>query len=260
MKKINSLIFNAFLIAFTITTISCSEKSVSKSESADAFVSAKSAYNDGLYEVAIQKLSEYKSKYPYSKFAVEADLLIANCHYELGNFEEAAISYKHFIRLHPNHEKVEFSMYRVGESYWKEAPDDIDREQEYTKKAIREWSKLLAQYQNSSYADKAKKYITAGRRRIASNLVFIGNFYCKQKIYHACAYRFSEIVAQYRQFSDIRKVALEKLYISFTELAKIKEQNPNSDSNIYFKRLSATELREKAEQFNTLLKKENMAQ
>ena len=99
--------FTYFLILCAFLTISCSEKSTIKPDAADAFVSAKEAYNDGLYEIAIQKLSEYKSKYPYSNYAVEADLLIASCHYQLGNFEEAAISYKHFISLHPNHPKVE---------------------------------------------------------------------------------------------------------------------------------------------------------
>lgn len=259
MKKVNSMIFSGFLILCAILTISCSEKSTTKPDAADAFVSAKAAYNDGLYEIAIQKLSEYKSKYPYSNYAVEADLLIANCHFELGNFEEAAISYKHFIRLHPNHEKVEESLYKIGESYWKEAPDDVDREQEYTKKAIKEWSRLLAKYPNSSFAKEARKNIEKGRRRIAGNLVFIGNFYCKQEIYHACAYRFSQIITEFRQFPDVRKVALEKLYLSFEELAKIKSHNPNSDSNIYFKGLSAKELRDKSQQFKALLDKDNAA-
>ena len=105
MKSFNILKLPIFLILCVFLTISCSEKGSDKPSSADAFVTAKEAYNDGLYEIAIQKLSAYKSKYPYSKFAVEADLLIADCHYQLGNYEEAAISYKHFIRLHPKHPK-----------------------------------------------------------------------------------------------------------------------------------------------------------
>ena len=67
------------------------------------------------------------------------------------------------------------------------------------------------------------------------------------------------IITEFRQFPDVRKVALEKLYLSFEELAKIKSHNPNSDSNIYFKGLSAKELRDKSQQFKALLDKDNAA-
>ena len=233
MKSFNILKLPIFLILCVFLTISCSEKGSDKPSSADAFVTAKEAYNDGLYEIAIQKLSAYKSKYPYSKFAVEADLLIADCHYQLGNYEEAAISYKHFIRLHPKHPKVEMSLYRVGESYWNEAPGDIDREQEYTKRAMKEWNLLLSRYPGGKYAKEAKAKVKIGKKRIAANQVFIGSFYCKQEIYHACAYRFLEIAQKYKEFPDIYKVSVEKLYISFRELAKIKGKSPDSDTNLF---------------------------
>ena len=152
--------------------------------------------------MAIQKLSAYKAKYPYSKFSISADLLIADCHFQLGNYEESAISYKHFIRLHPNHESVDMSLYRVGESYWKEAPDDVDREQEYTKRAIKEWTQLITKFPGSKYSELAKHKIKKGKKRIAENLAFVGSFYCKQKIYHACAYRF------FRNCSRIQRVSV----------------------------------------------------
>ena len=99
----------------------------------------------------------------------------------------------------------------------------------------------FSKYPNSSFAKEAK---SKGQkvRRIAGNLVFIGNFYCKQEIYHACAYRFSQIITEFKEFPDVIKICLEKLYLSFGELAKIKSHNPDSDSNIYFKGLSAKSL------------------
>src|SRR5690606_40263897 len=65
-------------------------------------------------------------------------------HYELGQFTEAALAYEQFVKLHPKHPQVDYSLFRVGESYWQDSPEEIDREQEYTLKAIDEWQKLIA--------------------------------------------------------------------------------------------------------------------
>ena len=68
-----------------------------------------------------------KQKYPFSKFAVLAELGIADTQFARGNYTEAIDSYKSFSRLHPTHEKVEdgYVAFRICESYYKDMPEDV---------------------------------------------------------------------------------------------------------------------------------------
>ena len=68
-----------------------------------------------------------KQKYPFSKYAVLAELALADTQFARGNYTEAIDSYKSFARLHPTHEKVEdgYVAFRICESYYKDMPDDM---------------------------------------------------------------------------------------------------------------------------------------
>ena len=178
----NSLIIS-ILALFPIILTSCVEKTTDPNDPASAFAAAREPYDDENYEMALQKLGEFKSRFPYSKLTALSELYIANCQYELGRYEEAAVSYEQFATLHPRHEKVPFAMYRIGESYWVDAPEEVDREQEFTLRSLEEWGTLVEKFPNSDYAKKALKNIAIGKRRLAGSVEFIAKFYCKLEIY-----------------------------------------------------------------------------
>lgn len=244
----------AFIFLCTMVLISCKEKSYDPEQPADVFAAAVKPYNDGLYDIALQKLGQFKSRFPYSAYSAKADLYIANAHYELANYQEAAVAYSQFIKLHPRNENVDFARFRIGLSYWTEAPEEIDREQEFTEKAIEQWRDLLLLHPKSKYSKEASEKIALGKKRIAQSNEFIMNFYCKQEKYHACAFKAVSILENYKEFPEIRQSALKKAALSFDKLSKIKEENPDSDTNIYFKTMTAKQLKEKAETFRKAVK------
>ena len=244
-----------FALIIIVTYTSCSEKESNPQSPADAFAEAREYYDDENFELALQKLGQFKSRFPYSKFAVLAELFIANSHFELGNYEEAAIEYKQFVRLHPKHEKNPFVMFRVGESYWIDAPEEIDRDQELTQTAIDEWKNLVRRYPQSQYAKRAKIKMKEGNRRIAESHRFVADFYCKMEIYHACAYRFIQLLETYPQYPDLKKHALLSASEAFSLLADIKKEEPQSDKNIFFKSMGEGQLRAKSLKFKKLAAK-----
>src|SRR6185312_11564391 len=152
-----------FLLLLAGFLTSCAEKEFDPNNPEKSYSIAKEPYDDGNYEIALTKLGEFKSRFPYSKYATEAELLIANSQFELGHYTEAALAYEQFVKLHPRHPKADFAEFRVGESYWQDAPEEIDREQDYTLKAIKEWGKLLEKMPDSPYAKKAKELIAKGK-------------------------------------------------------------------------------------------------
>src|SRR5215216_4418922 len=77
-------------------------------------LTAKQNYDKGLAEMkdenypeATRFFSFVKQKFPFSKYAVLAELALADTQFTRGAYQEAIDAYKTFARLHPTHEKVE---------------------------------------------------------------------------------------------------------------------------------------------------------
>jgi outer membrane protein assembly factor BamD len=234
--------------------VSCSEKEFDPNDPKKSFGIAKEPFDDGYYEEALRRLGEFKARFPYSQFASEAELLMADTHFLLGHFGEAALAYDAFVKLHPKHPKTVYALYRIAESYWEDAPEEPSREQEYTERAITQWKEVIEKFPQSEYASKAKDMVVKGRRRLAASIQFIARFYCKQKIWHSCAYRYTELLDKYPEQKDMANEALEKAAFSLEQVAAQKEKNPESDKNLYHRSMNAQQIREKAEAFRRILK------
>lgn len=245
-EKLSNLL--KVLLILSAANFACVEKPIDPADPSQNFAYARAPYDDEMYEVAITRLGEFKSRFPYSKNASDAEIMIANSHFKLSQFPEAAAAYEQFVKLHPRHPEADLAQYRIGESYWSEAPEEIDREQEFTLKAVDEWEKLVANYPDSKYRADADKFLNTGKRRVADHSEFIARFYCKQEIYHACAYRYIELAEQYPQFKDLQKIAFAEAGRAFSELAKGKSKDEQSDTNLYFKSMSSAQLQQKSEE------------
>lgn len=233
---------------------SCAEKEFDPNDPKKSFVIAKEPFDEGHYEESLRRLGEFKARFPYSQYAAEAELLIADAHFQLDHFGESAAAYDTFIKLHPKHPKAVYALYRIAESYWEDAPDEPSREQEYTEKAIDQWKEVIEKYPATEFAGKAKEMVTRGRRRLAASIQFVARFYCKQEIWHSCAYRYTELLEKYPEQKDMADEALEKAAFSLDRVADQKEKNPESDKNLYHRTMNAAQIREKAANLRRLLK------
>lgn len=250
LKKLLSV-----LVLFSLLLASaCSEKELDPNDAKKSFGIAKEPYDDNRYEDAIRRLSEFKSRFPYSQFTAEAELLIADSQFKMDRFQESAVSYETFVKLHPKHPKVDYAMFRTGESYWQDAPEVISREQEYTEKAVVQWRELIEKFPESSYSKEAKVLVEQGTRRLAESMRFVARFYCKQEIWHACAFRYIRLLELYPQYKDMSNEALERAADALDKVADEKEKKPDSDKNLFVRSMTAQQIREKAANFRKILK------
>src|SRR5689334_6586420 len=121
------------LVAFALVvgTVSCGAKT--GSGSVDYSVSAQKNYEKGLKElehgdwVAASKYFGFiKSRFPYSKYAVLAELRLADAEFGAEQYLEAVDSYKMFVKFHPTHEMVAngYASLRIAEAYYEMLPGD----------------------------------------------------------------------------------------------------------------------------------------
>lgn len=215
-----------------------------KNDPVESFSYASSPYESKNYEVAINRLSQFRARFPYAKDIAKVELMIADAHFGLEQYDEAAFEYAQFSKLRPNHPKVAYSMYQLGQCYWKDAPEEVDREQAFTYKAMQQWQRLIRKFPNTEYSKKSAEQIKLGKRRIADHMEFIGNFYCKMEIYHACANRFINLVKRFPDYPDLAKVANQNAVIALEKmLTEKKAKNLKQDANLFFKNMSDDQIR-----------------
>lgn len=156
-------------------------------------LTAKQNYDKGLVELkdenfieAIKFFNFVKQKFPFSKYAVLAELALADTQFARGNHQEAIDSYKTFLRLHPTHEKVEdgYVAFKICDAYVQEMPEDwflvppaYEKDQSPVRDALRELNDFVEKYADSKYLADAQKYRREVMRRLVEHEVYVARFY-----------------------------------------------------------------------------------
>ena len=154
------------------------------------------AYENGKYLKAIEKFQKLKDFYPFSKYAILAELKIADAHYQREEYEEAIFEYENFEGLHPRNEAIPYVIYQIGRSYYDQI-DTTDRDQTSARKALEAFQRLTKQFPEDQYARRSEEHISKCLKSLAGHTYLIGVFYYKTKHYKAALHRFMSIISDY---------------------------------------------------------------
>ena len=179
------------LLAFLISA--CGGSVRDDESSTEYSVSARQNYEKGMNKIEEEEWSEaakyfafVKARFPYSKFAVLAELRTADSLFGAGSFLEAIDGYKLFIKFHPTHEMVTngYAPFKIGESYYKLLPDDwflvppsYEKDPSATLDAARELGSFLKKYPKSTYVPKAREMYGKSARLLAAHEWYVAKFY-----------------------------------------------------------------------------------
>jgi outer membrane protein assembly factor BamD len=161
------------------------------------------------YKDAIKAYTDLKDWYPFSKYAILAELKIADAHFQLGEYPEAIAAYESFERMHPKNEAVPYIINQIA-MCWFNQIDTIDRDATPSKKAMAEFERLIRLFPENEYSQKALAHIDACIDNIAGHELYIANFYNKTKKYKAALKRYQYIVENYAG-TDQSQIALGKI-------------------------------------------------
>jgi outer membrane protein assembly factor BamD len=167
-------------------------------------------FERGNYEDATASFQQLKDRYPYSKYAVMAELKMADGFYEREEFEEAFTAYDDFEKLHPKNENIPYVIYQKGMCNFRQVTT-IDRDQSFTLKAKEEFERLVRRYPRSEYANRARKNIRECLIYLAEYELYVGRYYYKMGKYRTAMNRFTYLIQTYPDMGQYHE-ALE--YIS----------------------------------------------
>lgn len=177
--------------ALTLGPAACGGKSTTGA--VDYSVSAPKNYDRGMAELAEkdwQAAAKYfsfiKSRFPYSRYAVLAELRLADAEFGAEQYLNAIDDYRAFATLHPTHEMVVngYTSLRVGEAYVEQLPGDLwilppsyEKDQTATEEAETELRRFLDKYPDSPYRKRGEDLLTKVGKRLAAHEWYVARYY-----------------------------------------------------------------------------------
>lgn len=150
----------------------------------------------GRYTDASEAFQKIKDRYPYSRFAVEAELRLGDALYKRQLYEEAYEAYDEFEKLHPRHPQIPYVMFRKGMCHFEQIKT-VDRDQTHTLKAKGDFERLVKRFPRNEYAQRARRKIRECYIFLAEYELYVAHFYFKKKKYRAAMERYRYIIQNY---------------------------------------------------------------
>lgn len=177
------------------------------------------AMRDKLYVTAAEYYTKLKDNYPFSPYAIEAELSLADALFLDTNYTAAAEAYKDFEALHPRNEAMPYVLYQVGMSDLN-AFISIDRPATMVQEAYEYFQRLQATYPESEYALKAAEHLHECRIILAERELYIADVFWRTEKYNSAWQRYSFVVDNFQDVPKVVEYAEEKAsaaYIRYRE-------------------------------------------
>jgi outer membrane protein assembly factor BamD len=164
------------------------------------YQSAKSYLDDGSYEEAIKQYEALQGRYPYGRYAEQAQLEIAYAYYKYDEPALAVAACDRFIRQFPTHPHVDYAYYLKGVVNFRDKRSVVnwmfglrDQLQDRDPRAMREsfdaFKELVQRFPNSRYAEDARLRINYLFQAQARYEVSVAEFYYQRRAYVAALNR-----------------------------------------------------------------------
>jgi outer membrane protein assembly factor BamD len=161
------------------------------------------------YKDAVKAYTDLKDWYPFSKYAILAELKVADAHFHLEEYDEAIVAYESFEKMHPRNEAVPYVINQIGMSWFKQI-DTVDRDPAPAKNALAQFRRLVQLYPNSEYVKDVHKNAEACLDNIAGHELYVANYYNKTREYGAALKRY-EYIVEFFPGTEQSKIALAKI-------------------------------------------------
>lgn len=169
---------------------------------------AKSELNSRNYETAIKYFEKLEARYPYGRFAQQAQIETAYAYYKSDEPEKAIAAADRFIKLYPSHPNVDYVYYLKGLVNFNDdlgimgyvsGQDLTERDPKAARDAYSAFRDLVTRFPQSRYAPDSTARMNYLVNTLASHEVHVARYYMKRSAYVAAANRAQYALKTYPQ-------------------------------------------------------------
>lgn len=192
------------------------------------YAAAKEKMNDGAYGDAVKYFEKLEARYPYGRYAQQAQLEAAYAYFKDNEPASAVAACDRFIKLHPNHPNVDYAYYLKGLANFNEDlgllsrvglgdKDLTDRDPKASKESFDAFRELITKYPTSKYSADAQARMKYLVNALASHEVHVAKYYIKRGAYLAAVNRAQYAVQTFPQ-APVTEQALALMVKGYDEL------------------------------------------
>ena len=167
---------------------------------------AKEAMSDGNYERAIKLFEKLQARYPFGRYAQQAQLELIYANFKAGEPDAAVAAADRFIRTYPRHPYVDYAYYMKGlVNFTRESgalarlvPADPSKTDTSTaRQSYNDFAELVQKFPNSQYAEDAQLRMLFLHNSLAAYEVNVAKYYLRREAYVAAVNRATYVLENY---------------------------------------------------------------
>jgi outer membrane protein assembly factor BamD len=238
MTRSLAAILAILLFALIGACASGPSKDDTKAWSVDKLYSeAKSELTAGSYKKAIGYYEKLEARYPYGRYAQQAQLEVAYAYFKQGERASAIAACDRFIKLYPTHPNLDYAYYLKGLVRFNEDlglmakftnQDMTERDPAAMQESFASLQQLVTRFPESRYTPDALKRMQYLVNALASYEVKVAEYYLRRRAYVAAVNRAQTAIMDFPQTPALERafVVLVKSYqaMGLTDLQKDSER------------------------------------
>ena len=184
---------------------------------AEYYKAAKEEFDNRSWEASIKLYEQLESKFPFGRFAQQAQLEVAYAYYKQGETAQAITAVDKFIKTHPNHASIDYALYLKALVNFKEdlgtlarwtRQDLADRDPKSARESFEGFKELVNRFPESRYAQDSRDRMAYLIEALARHEINVARYYLSRDAYLAAANRAQNAIARFPN-SPIQKDALD---------------------------------------------------
>ncbi len=201
-KYLLPLILN---ISFLLILSACGSKKAGVDVS-ELFANAQTAMQEKKYDKAIDLYSQIQRDFPFSDYALEAELSLADAYYLNKDYLDAASAYKLFHELHPRTEATSYVLFQTAMAL-SNVNNSVDRTVSEAEESIAYFEQVMTLYPNSNFAKQAPQEIIRVKTIIAERELYLARVFWNMGNKNAAYARYAYVAENFQDLPEIKTYA-----------------------------------------------------
>jgi outer membrane protein assembly factor BamD len=170
------------------------------------YKAAHDEFESGNWDASIKLYDQLEAKFPFGRFADQAQLEKAYAYYKQSETALAVSTLDKFIKAHPNHPNVDYALYLKALANFKEdlgplarviSQDLADRDPKAARESFEGFKDLVTRFPESRYAPDSRERMAYLVEALARHELNVAHYYMARGAYLAAANRAQDAITRF---------------------------------------------------------------